>query len=214
MRPNELPATPSARTSEMRYAILPDRMPPIPVEKMPDAQRRAAAEVGAGRGEVSGPYWPILRSPGFMLSLYRVGSYTHHECPLDRRINEMATLMALRALTQQYAWNSHSKKAIQAGLKVSTVEAISEGRRPAAMAEDEQILYDFLTEVIANKSASDPTYAKTVAQFGESGLIDILGIVGYYTMLGMIMNVTRTAPRDGKPLPLTPTPAQLRALTT
>lgn len=147
-----------------------------------------------------------------MMSVHSVSSYTHYDCPLDRRINEMATLIGLRAWTQQYAWNSHCRKAIKAGLKPSVAEAIAEGRRPAEMAGDEQILYDFLTELFANKSVSDPTYEKTVVQFGESGIIDILGIVGYYTMLAMIMNVTRTALRGGGPLPLTPVPAQLGPL--
>jgi 4-carboxymuconolactone decarboxylase len=213
MKSNEESGTPLSRTTEMTYAILPDRMPPIPFEEMTDAQRRAAAEVIAGpRGEVRGPYWPLLRSPGFMMSVQRVGLYTRYQCPLDRRINEMATLMGVREWMQQYVWNAHYGKAIKAGLKPSIAEAIAEGRRPAGMAEDEEILYDFLTEVFANKSVSDPTFEKVVAKFGESGLIDILGIVGYYMMAGMIMNVTRTALTDGRPLPLVPTPAPLRSL--
>ena len=80
------------------------------------------------------------------------------------------------------------------------------------MAEDEEILYDFVTELLANKGLSDPTYAKTVAKFGESGVVDFVGIVGYYTMLAMIMNVARTPLLEGRPLPLTPTPIQLRPL--
>ena len=124
----------------------------------------------------------------------------------------MATLMGARAWTQQYAWNAHYGKAVKAGLKPSTLEAIAEGRRPPEMHADEEILYDFVTEVLANKSASDATYERTVKQFGEAGVIDILGIVGYYSMLAMIMNVARTAFTDGRPLPLIPTPVQLRSL--
>lgn len=199
---------------ELHYQVLPDRMPPIPDDKLTDAQRAAKQDIESGaRGELRGPYWPILRSPGFLMSVHRVGEYTRYHCPLDRRINEMATLMGARAWTQQYAWNAHYGKAIKAGLKPSVVTAIAEGRRPEDMAPDEAVLYDFLTEVLANKSASDATYAKTVAQFGEAGVIDILGIVGYYSMLAMIMNVARTSMTDGRPLPLTPTPAQLRLLT-
>ena len=126
--------------------------------------------------------------------------------------DRVATMMGARMWTQQYAWNAHYGKAIKAGIKPSTLDAIAEGRRPTEMAKDEEVLYDFVTEVLANKSVSDPTYEKTVAQFGESGVIDILGIVGYYSMLGMIMNVARTAFTDGRPLPLIPTPVQLRSL--
>ena len=213
MKSNNESAVSSTRTTEMTYAILPDRMPPIPFEKMTDEQRKAAAEFIAGpRGEVRGPFWPLLRSPAFMMSVQSAGLYTRYYCPLDKRINEMATLMGVRTWTQQYIWNAHYGKAIKAGLKPSIAEAIAEGRRPTGMAEDEEILYDFLTEVFTNKSVSDPTYEKTVAKFGESGLIDIIGIVGVYMMLGMIMNVTRTALTDGRPLPLVPAPAPLRSL--
>ncbi len=207
------PDTPAKQVREMTYAILPDRMPPIPEAQLTDAQRAAVADISSGlRGEIRGPYWPILRSPGFLMSVQRVGEYTRYHCPLDRRINEMATMMGARVWTQQYAWNAHYGKAIKAGIKPSTLDAIAEGRRPTEMAKDEAVLYDFITEVLANKSASDATYEKTVAQFGESGVIDILGIVGYYSMLGMIMNVARTAFTDGRPLPLIPTPVQLRSL--
>lgn len=211
------PAAPGTNTlppPEMRYEVLPDRMPPIPDDKLTDAQREAKRDIESGaRGELRGPYWPILRSPGFLKSVHRVGEYTRYHCPLDQRINEMATLMGARAWTQQYAWNAHYGKAIKAGLKPEIATAIAEGRRPDGMAKDEETLYDFVTEMLTNKSVSDPTYEKTVAQFGEAGVIDILGIVGYYSMLAMIMNVARTRMTDGRPLPLTPVPAQMRLLT-
>lgn len=210
---SKLPVTPVKQITEMTYQVLPDRMPPIPAERLTDEQRKAVADISSGlRGEIRGPYWPILRSPGFLMSVHRVGEYTRYHCPLDHRINEMATLMGARAWTQQYAWNAHYGKAVKAGLMPSTLDALAEGRRPPEMQKDEEILYDFVTEVLANKSASDATYERTVAQFGESGVIDILGIVGYYSMLAMIMNVARTAFTDGRPLPLIPTPVQLRSL--
>lgn len=202
------------QVSEMTYAVLPDRMPPIPEEKLSEAQRQAVADITAGpRGEIRGPFWPMLRSPGLMMSAHKVGEYTRYHCPLDRRINEMATLMAARAWTSQYAWNAHYGKTVKAGVKPSTLEAIAEGRRPVDMAKDEEVLYDFVTEVLATKGASDATYAMAVAQFGESGVIDILGIVGYYTMLAMILNVARTAFTDGRPFPLPHMPVQLQSLT-
>jgi 4-carboxymuconolactone decarboxylase len=199
---------------EMHYAVLPNRMPPIPTEKMTDAQRKVAAEIAAGpRGKVEGPYWPIIRSPGLAESLQEVGAYYRYRCPLDRKLNEMAALMAARAWTQQFEWDVHILQALEAGLKKDIALAIAEGRRPAGMAEDEEILYDFVMELLTNKGVSDPTYARTVARFGESGIVDFVGIVGYYTMLAMIMNVARTPMLEGRPLPLAPMPLQLRSLT-
>ncbi len=209
MTTNEKP--PAAR--EMRYAVLPDRMPPIPPEKMTDAQKEVAAEIAAGpRGKVEGPYWPILRSPGFARVVQGVGAYFRYHCPLDRRVNEMAALIAARSWSQQFVWDVHILQALGAGLKPAVAEAIAEGRRPEGMAEDEEILYDFLAELLATKGVSDPTYAKAVAKFGEAGVMDILGIAGYYTTLAIIMNVSRTSLLEGRLLPLNPTPLRLRSL--
>ena len=211
---NEKSPAAADANKEMRYAVLPDRMPPIPADKMTETQKKAVAEIAAGpRGKVEGPYWPILRSPGFMHSVQKVGAYFRYDCPLDKRINEMAALIAARSWSQQFEWDVHILQALEAGLKPAIAEAIAEGRRPAGMAADEEVLHDFVAELLANKSVSDPTYARAVAQFGEPGVIDILGIVGYYTMLAMIMNVSRTTLLDGRQLPLAPTPLQLRSLT-
>jgi 4-carboxymuconolactone decarboxylase len=201
----------SSASAEVRFTILPDRMPPIPTEKMTDAQRKAAAELCAGpRGKVEGPYWTIIRSPGYMEHIQKVGAYFRYFCSLDRRINEMAALMTARSWTQQFVWDVHINQALAAGLAPSTTNAIAEGRRPTAMAEDEEILHDFVTELLTNKSVSDPTYSRAVSKFEESGVIEILGIVGYYTTLAMMMNVSRTPLLDKGPLPLRPTPELLR----
>ena len=206
------PAEKASPVHEMRYAVLPDRMPPIPVEQMTSAQKEIAAEIAAGpRGKVEGPYWPILRSPGFARCVQKVGAYYRYECPLDRRINEMAALIAARSWTQQFEWDVHILQALDAGLKREVAQAIAEGRRPDGMAEDEAILYDFTAELLANKGVSDATYVKAVGKFGESGVVDILGIVGYYTMLAMIMNVGRTTLLDGRLFPIDPLPLQLKA---
>jgi 4-carboxymuconolactone decarboxylase len=210
---NEKSPSASDASREARYDILPNRMPPIPTDKMTDAQRKVATEIAAGpRGKVEGPYWPIIRSPGLTESLQKVGEYYRYRCPLDRKLNEMAALMAARAWTQQFEWDVHILQALDAGLKKDIALAIAEGRRPAGMAEDEAILYDFVMELLINKGISDPTYARTVAKFGESGVIDIVGIVGYYTLLAMVMNVARTPLLEGRPFPLAPTPIQLRPL--
>ena len=192
---------------QMRYAIRGDRMPPIPAEQMTEAQKKVAAEIAAGpRGRVEGPYWPILRSPGFAGCIQNVGAYFRYHCTLERRLNEMAALIAARSWSQQFVWDVHILQALDAGLKAEIAQAIAEGRRPGGMDEQEATLWDVCAELLATKGLSDPTYAKAVAAFGESGVIDVLGILGYYSTLAMIMNVARTpAPKDG-PAPLEPRP--------
>jgi 4-carboxymuconolactone decarboxylase len=198
---------------EMRYAVLPDRMPPIPDEQMTDAQRKVAADIAAGpRGRVEGPYWPILRSPGLTAPLQKVGEYYRYHCPLDRKLNEMAALITARWWSQQFVWDVHILQALEAGLTPAVAEAIAEGRRPTGMTADEEILWDFLAEVLATQGAADPTYERARAQFGEAGIVDILGIVGYYTTLALIMNVARTPLLESRRLPINPLPLRIRSL--
>lgn len=214
MTPDDKSPAAASTGREMRYAVLPNRMPPIPTEKMTEAQKKVAAAIAAGpRGKVEGPYWAIIRSPGLTEVLQEVGAYYRYRCSLDKKLNEMAALMAARSWTQQFEWDVHILQALDAGLKNDIALAIAEGRRPVGMAEDEEILYDFVTELLTNKGASDATYARTVAKYGESGIIDIIGIVGYYSLLAMAMNVARTPMLESRPLPLAPTPLQLRSLT-
>lgn len=191
--------------------IAPERMPAIPADRMSAAQKQAAAAIAAGpRGALKGPFVALLRSPDFMDRVQRVGEYVRYRCPLDKRVNELAAAITARHWTQQFEWWAHARQALEAGLKPAVAEAIAEGRRPAGMAEDEEIVYDFLTELLVGKSVCDATYKRAVHKFGEQGVIDIIGISGYYALLAMVMNVARTAVPEGNPLPLAPLPQQIQ----
>jgi 4-carboxymuconolactone decarboxylase len=170
-----------------------DRMPPIPTEEMTDAQKKAAAAMNAGRHNgLIGPYIPLLRSPKLLQNVYDMGGYLRYEGPLKGRLTELVTLIAARHWTQQFEWNAHYPLALAAGLKQEIVAAIAEGRRPTGMAEDEEIVYNFCTELNANHSVSDATYARAAKKFGEQGVVDMAAVNGFYGMLAMIMNVART----------------------
>jgi 4-carboxymuconolactone decarboxylase len=191
--------------------VAPERMPVIPADKMTAEQKKAAAAIAAGpRGDVKGPFVSLLRSPELMDRVQRVGEYIRFRCPLDKRINELAAAITARHWTQQFEWWAHSRQALEAGLKPAIAEAIAEGRRPAGMAEDEEIVYDFLTELLVNKGVCDVTYERALRKFGEAGLIDVIAVSGYYGLLAMVMNTTRTAVPEGNPLPLVPLPLQVR----
>ena len=181
----------------------PERLPRIAPEDMTDEQKKLAAEISAGpRGELRGPFIALLRSPDLGSTLQKVGEYLRYRTPVERRLAEMATLMAARHWTQQYEWNSHYQHAMKAGLAASVADAIAEGRRPTAMRQDEETLYEMLTEALNNKSVCDATYARAIQQFGEQQVIDILAVAGYYALLALILNVARKALPEGRPLPL------------
>ena len=102
------------------------------------------------------------------------------------------------ARTASRAAAAHSRLALKAGVSAETVDAIAQGRRPERLTEDEAILYDLSTELQHHKSVSDATYARAVARYGEQGVIDAVGITGYYTLLAMVLNTARTPLAPGR----------------
>ena len=186
-----------------------DRMPPIPKDKMTEAQKRAFDEVTSGprgAGGAEGPFVPLLRSPEFMSVLQKTGEYVRFHNSIGPKRTEFVILLTARQWTQQYEYDVHQVNGLKAGVKQETISAITEGRRPTGMAADEEIVYDFCAELRQNQSVSDATYARAVSKFGEQGVIDMTGLVGYYTTLAMIMNVARSPLADGKKAPLAPFP--------
>jgi 4-carboxymuconolactone decarboxylase len=126
-----------------------------------------------------------------MNRLQAVGEYLRFHNSVPQKLVEMATIMAARQFAQQYEWDAHYPLALKAGLAVDTANAIAAGRRPESLAPDEEVAYTFVAELLQNKSVSDPTYAGMMAKFGEQGVIDTTGLVGYYSTLAMILNVAR-----------------------
>jgi 4-carboxymuconolactone decarboxylase len=185
------------------HASAQDRMPPLESDQMTEAQRKAAAELVAGpRGRLIGPFVPLLRSPEFMNRLQKTGEYLRFHSALGARLNEFVILITARQWTQQFEWFAHYPIALKAGVKAEIAKAIAEGRRPPGMAEDEEVAYDFLDELFRTRGVGDTAYARAVTKFGEQGVIDMLGVAGYYSMLAMIMNVARTPLPDGASPPL------------
>ena len=132
-----LPATAAAAEATQ------DRMPPIPADKLTDAQKKVAAEIVAGpRGALVGPFIPLLRSPEFMSRLQKVGEYLRYNTKLGANMSEFIILIAGRQWTQQFEWDSHESLALKAGVKPEVIAAVAEGRRPAGMSADEETVHE------------------------------------------------------------------------
>ena len=179
-----------------------ERMPPIPADKLTPEQKKAVEEYRAVRGGTpGGPFASLLRSPEVMSRGRALSDYLRFKSVLPPRLSEFVILLTAREWTQNYEWNAHQPLAVKGGLNPDIVKAVAEGRRPDRMAEDEEAIYNFCTELQQNHSVSDATYARMVSTFGEQGVIDTIGIAGWYTLVAMVLNTSRT------PLPTGATPA-------
>lgn len=174
-------------------------MPPLPADKMTDAQRKAAEEMIAGpRKGVKGPFVPLLRSPELMDRLQKVGEYLRFQSSLEQRISEFIMLVVSREWTQHFEWFVHVPLGRKAGISGDTIAALAEGRRPSGMSEGEELAYDFCEELLRTKGVSETTYRRAVMKFGENGVIDMIGVAGYFTTVSMVMNVAHSPPSDDK----------------
>jgi 4-carboxymuconolactone decarboxylase len=163
-------------------------------------RRRSTSSGPHARLKISGPFVPLLRSPEVMTRARAMGDYLRFRSSLPPRLSEFVILLTARRWTQQYEWNAHAPLAVKGGLKESIVKAVAEGRKPEGMAEDEEVVHALFDEIQRSQSISDPTYARAVGKIGEQGIIDVMGITGYYSLLAMVMNTARTPlPAGAKP---------------
>ncbi|MEH6437610.1 carboxymuconolactone decarboxylase family protein [Massilia sp. DD77] len=175
------------------------RLGPIPLQDMSAAQRAAAQAIIDGpRGAVYGPFVPLLRSPELMGLAQRMGEYLRYRSAVGIRLSELAILVTARQWDQQVEWAIHAPIAGKVGIPPDVVNAIAQRRRPEGMLVDEAVVHDFCVELHENKSVPDRVYEDALALFGEQGVVDLMGICGYYTFLAMVMNTARTAVPEGE----------------
>lgn len=183
-----------------------DRMPPIPPSQWNAEQRAAAAELIAGpRGEVRGPFVPLLRSPELLDRTQKLGEYIRYRCRVPKRLRELAILVVARHWKQGYEWAVHAPLAIQAGVAVVLIESLAagtvgtpDGHTPDA---DSLLIVDFCLQLLRTQAVDDACYARAKALLGEAGVVDLCALCGYYSLLAMVMNVARTPLPAGRSVP-------------
>lgn len=180
-----------------------DRLPPIPSQSWTPEQRKAAQEIVDGpRGALITPFIPLLRSPELMSHAQRMGEYLRYRSAIGLRLSELAILVTARHWDQQAEWAIHAPIAAREGIKPDVIAAIALGDQPAFNSPDEAAVYDFCTELHRTKQVSEPTWTRGIAAFGEHGVMDLVGICGYYAFLAMVMNAARTPAPASKVEPL------------
>lgn len=181
-----------------------DRLGMLAPDQMTAEQRTAAQAVIDGpRGAVYGPFVPLLRSPELMDCAQRMGEYLRYRSAIGTRLSELAILVTARAWDQQVEWAIHAPIAATMGIAPETIDAIAARRRPLAMDAEESAVHDFCVALHTHKRVPDREYESALALFGEHGVVDLVGINGYYSFLAMVMNAAQTPapPSPAAPLP-------------
>ena len=150
------------------------------------------------------PYRAYIRNPDLAPKLSALSEYLRWNTSLPPRLSELAILITAREWTAQYEWFAHYPLALKGGLDPRVAEAIAAGKRPDSMKDDEAALYDLATALYRDRKVSDPVYKAALDKFGERGIMDVIGIIGYYDLVSMTLITMQAGPPNDsvKPLPV------------
>jgi 4-carboxymuconolactone decarboxylase len=154
----------------------------------------------------TGPFNAYARSPGLGILLLQVSDFVRFNSSLPPRLSEFAIMIAARQWSQPYEWRSHYPLAIKGGLDRRILVDLGAGTRPQGMKDDETALYDFCSEMYRDKNVSDASFKAALAKFGERGIMDLIGIIGYYDLVSMALIAQKATGKPGDEpalLPLT-----------
>jgi 4-carboxymuconolactone decarboxylase len=178
-----------------------DRFKPLTYDQLNPAQKTMVEHLFAGeRGGMNGPFNVTLRSPEMGDLAQQLGAQLRFHSALSAKQRELAIILTARAWTAQYEWYAHSRSALQAGISQAAVDAIAAGKRPALLGPDEDVVYNFVSELLKTKQVSDPVFQAALGKLGEKGVVDLTGLVTYYGFVSAMLNIDRyPLPEGAKP---------------
>ena len=174
----------------------------IAPNEMSPAQRRVHDQIIAGkRGRFGGPFHILIRSPEICEYASKLGEHLRWGTSLPDRLSELAIVTTARFWRAQYEWYAHAPLAEKAGVPAAAIEAIRTGGTPVFTAKDEALIYRVCGEIFRTQRLSDASFGEAVEAFGENGLVEIIAIIGYYTLIGNTLNVFQVGLPQGEEPP-------------
>jgi 4-carboxymuconolactone decarboxylase len=181
------------------------RFPPLKAEELTPPQKAWAEMIAPPPRNAkitNPPYRAYVRNPDLAPRLSALSDYLRWNTSLPPRLSELAILITARQWTAQYEWFAHYPLALKGGLDAKVAGDIAAGKRPDNMKDDEAALYDLAVALYRDKKVSDPVYKAALDKFGERGIMDIIGIIGYYDLVSMTLITMEAEAPNGNVSPL------------
>jgi 4-carboxymuconolactone decarboxylase len=164
-----------------------------------EQQRQIYAEIAGGkRGSVPAPLQIWLRSPELANRAQRLGEFVRYDTSLPPRLSELAILVTARLWTSHYEWNAHKKMALKAGVAPEIIEAIANRQPPPFKEKDAEIVYQFSQSLHRDHQISDELYQRAIATLGAQAVVELVGLLGYYTLISMTLNTFEVEVPEGE----------------
>jgi 4-carboxymuconolactone decarboxylase len=178
------------------------RFPQLTMDQLSDAQRPFGEQVmKVSSVGIAGPYNPMMRSPVLGQRLLDLFHYLRWETSVPTKLNEFAILIIGRQWRSQVEWYAHAPLALKAGLSPDILAELKASKRPSTMAEDEALVYDFVTELTTTQKVSDETYARAKKLFNDQQIVDLTAVAGNYVMVAMMLAMSEETTPPGKEPP-------------
>src|SRR6202049_4696154 len=178
------------------------RFPQLTMDGLNEAQKSLGEQVmkisSVGLG---GPYNPMMRSPVLGQRLFDLFHYLRWETSVPTRLNEFAIIIIGRQWRSQVEWHAHAPLAAKAGLSPDIIPELKAGKRPSNMAEDEAVVYDFVTELTTTQKVSDQNFARAKKVFNDQQIVDLTAVAGNYVMVAMMLAMAEETVPAGKEPP-------------
>jgi 4-carboxymuconolactone decarboxylase len=153
------------------------------------------------RATLTGPFSVLIHTPDIAEPADKLVNYYRQKAKIGRRLVELVILLVVRSASVQYAWSVHEPQGLKEGFSQDVIDAIRDRKRPDFKRDDEKLVYDFVMELLANKTVSSAMFDRAKAAFGIEGVIELVTLVGNYVMIGLVLNTFDIPPQPGvKPL--------------
>jgi 4-carboxymuconolactone decarboxylase len=167
-----------------------DRLPRFDALHATPEQTVVLEEILSGpRGNLNGPFLGWIHSPELAQQAQRLGAFCRYRTGLPLRLSELAILVTAARWQAQAEWYIHYPIALEAGVSAVDAEAIRVGRQPEFADPDAALIYAFATELYDARRVCDSTYAASVTRFGHEVIVNLVGLLGYYALVAMTLNV-------------------------
>lgn len=181
------------------------RMEPLTRDEMDEQQKRVVDKIIAGpRKGFYGPFVPLIHSPALLDRIQELGLLCRYQSSFPPKLSELLILVSARYWTAQFEWYSHTESAMKAGVPAAAIEAIRQRQAPTFDDPDQDLVYRFANEYYTAQRVGDDTFEAAVARFGKRGVVDLVGIMGYYALMAMSLNIFEEPLPDGVTPPLDP----------
>jgi len=179
------------------------RLAPLDFDNLSAEQQTVVGKMLSGpRGGMRGPFESLLRRPELCDRVQHLGAYCRFDSSLARDVSELAIILTGKQWEAQFEFWAHARLAREVGVPDAIIEAVRTGATPDFGGNEAyRAVYEFVTEYFATNRVSEATYQQAVAALGEGGVVDLIGVVGYYGLVSFTLNVFEVAVPEGETAP-------------